>query len=164
MKLYKIKTSKSELLQHICSAFGDTFIEGEMMFLTDDLGLFRDVALERHYKPNLLKKLCVGSIYEDQLTEGNFQFLENMILRNIFWNYDNKYDGGNDVNLKYETLIKELSILLSEYIKDKYNDKDFEEHSFFGVYDFEYLDQVIEDCDSTGLPCFELYIHQSLAK
>ncbi|MBH0074007.1 hypothetical protein I6F48_00315 [Pseudoalteromonas sp. SWYJ118] len=157
MKLYKIKTSKSELLPLIPIVFEDDLTEGEMMLLTDDLGLFSDIALEKHYEPNLLNKLCVGSIYEDQLTENELQFLENTILRNTFWHYDNKFNIGNDVNLKYEKIIKELSILLSEYIKEKYDDKDFEEHTFFGVYDFEYLDQVIEDCEATGLPYFEIH-------
>lgn len=156
MKLYKIKTNKSELLPLIPITFEDDLTEGEMMLLTDDLGLFTSIALNKHYKPNLLKQLYVDSIYEDQLTENELLFLENIILGNTFWHYDNKYYVSSDFYSKYEKVIKGLSILLSEYIKDKYDDKDFEEHTFFGVYDYEYRSEVISDCEETGLPYFEI--------
>lgn len=157
MKLYKIKTRKSELLPLIPAVFEDDLVEDEMMLLTDDFGLFSEIALEKHYKPNLLKQLYVDSIYKDQITENELQFLENIILRNTFWHYDNTYYVSNDVYSKYEKVIKELSILLSEYIKEEYDDKDHDEFTFFGVYDFEYFDQVIDDCEETGLPYFELH-------
>lgn len=157
MKLYKIKTSKSELLPLIPSVLEEDIPEGEMLLLTDDLSLFASIALEKHYKPEILKQINVDSVYEDQLTEGQLQFLEHYILCNVFWHYDNKYYAPNDVYLKFEKVIKVFSILLSEYIKEEYDDKNHDEFTFFGVYDFEHIDEVIDGCELTGLPCCKIH-------
>lgn len=157
MKLYKIKTSKSELVGLVSDAVEDDLIEGEMMLLTDDLSLFRSIALNKYYNNNLLKEIYIDSVFKEQITEARLFYLERPIIENTFNNYENKPIRVGNLHLNHKELIHDSSILLSEYIKDKYDDKDFEEHSFFGVYDFEYLDQVIDDCEGTGLPHVEIY-------